>query len=341
MSIGSAMASAGAGIPSPVPQLDHRRLSADTAAGAYALGNFDLSGGLWQSSVASPTTAVAPTVSGASMVSGGLDRTGSLPISIGGGSSVAMVSEDIPLQQQMGANGLSSPLTPTGGEESAQSKSAKRSFSASMEKAPKVKGGGGGGRGRKPAAASSAINSNGNASLSSSVAGATASTAIPHKAAGTQQLEKLQRLEELRARVVLLQQLSGQHAAANSADGGPAGATDPSAVSSCMTGSLQSSLSSSSPAAAVSSSAGILAGSKDVNGFLNNFAASIGSVASQLGSLPEAKSGPSVPAQPAAPKYSTSSATSSTSPPQQFHSDEGAWLANALSQQTGLDASGS
>ncbi|KAJ1799027.1 hypothetical protein LPJ75_006735, partial [Coemansia sp. RSA 2598] len=283
MSIGSAMASAGAGIPSPVPQLDHRRLSADTAAGAYALGNFDLSGGLWQSSVASPTTAVAPTVSGASMVPGGLDRTGSLPISIGGGSSVAMVSEDIPLQQQMGANGLSSPLTPTGGEESAQSKSAKRSFSASMEKAPKGKGsGGGGGRGRKPAAASSAINSNGNASLSSSVAGATASTAIPHKAAGTQQLEKLQRLEELRARVVLLQQLSGQHAAANAADGGPAGATDPSAVSSCMAGSLQSSLSSSSPAAAVSSSAGILAGSKDVNGFLNNFAASIGSVASQL-----------------------------------------------------------
>ncbi|KAJ1757252.1 hypothetical protein LPJ58_003374 [Coemansia sp. RSA 1591] len=79
-----------------------------------------------------------------------------------------------------------------------------------------------------------------------------------------QQFEQLQRLEDLRARVVLLQQLSGKHGgAANTlgmAGGNPAvitpqtGNMDPSSVP------------------------------KDVNGFLSNFAESIGSVASQLGS---------------------------------------------------------
>ncbi|KAJ2293132.1 hypothetical protein IW141_001346 [Coemansia sp. RSA 355] len=79
-----------------------------------------------------------------------------------------------------------------------------------------------------------------------------------------QQFEQLQRLEDLRARVVLLQQLSGkQGGAANTlgmAGGNPAvitpqtGNMDPSSVP------------------------------KDVNGFLSNFAESIGSVASQLGS---------------------------------------------------------
>ncbi|KAJ2855470.1 hypothetical protein J3B02_002149, partial [Coemansia erecta] len=287
LSIGGTMMSAGAGIPSPIPQMDHRCLSADTAAGAYALGgSFDLSGGLWQPAASSsPTAAVPPTI---------------------GSASMAVVPEDIPLQQQMNA-GLSSPLTPTGGEESAQLRSIKRSFSNSVNKAPKGKGSGGTGRGRKPAAGS-AINSSGNASLSSSAAGATASTGIPQKAAGTQQLEKLQRLEELRARVVLLQQLSGQtasaqggsSAAANTADGSTAGA---SAVNSS---SISSSLQSSSVAGVVSCSAGSMAGPKDVNGFLNNFAASIGSVASQLGSLPETASISASPMQPTS--YSASSA---------------------------------
>ncbi|KAJ2053867.1 hypothetical protein H4S04_000395 [Coemansia sp. S16] len=87
----------------------------------------------------------------------------------------------------------------------------------------------------------------------------------PVQPAGTQQLEKLQRLEELRARVVLLQQLSG-------------GTTQPSI-----------SLPFAAAGAPVVSSAG-----GDVNGFLSNFAASIGSTASQLGN----SSGISVPSLP-------------------------------------------
>ncbi|KAJ2812289.1 hypothetical protein H4S07_001502 [Coemansia furcata] len=69
----------------------------------------------------------------------------------------------------------------------------------------------------------------------------------PQQPVGTQQLEKLQRLEELRARVVLLQQLSGTQASAplTSAPGGG-----------------------------------------DVTGFLSSFAASIGTTANQLGSAP-------------------------------------------------------
>ncbi|KAJ2248133.1 hypothetical protein GGI13_004774 [Coemansia sp. RSA 455] len=86
----------------------------------------------------------------------------------------------------------------------------------------------------------------------------------PVQPAGTQQLEKLQRLEELRARVVLLQQLSG-------------GTTQPSSVPMPFAG-----------APVVSSAGG------DVNGFLSNFAASIGSTASQLGN----SSGISVPSLP-------------------------------------------
>ncbi|KAJ2691144.1 hypothetical protein IWW39_000204 [Coemansia spiralis] len=80
---------------------------------------------------------------------------------------------------------------------------------------------------------------------------------VPQQSAGTQQLEKLQRLEELRARVVLLQQLSSQ----------PAN-TAPFASANSM--------------------------GTDVDGFLSNFAASIGSTASQLGSGPVV-SAPSLP----------------------------------------------
>ncbi|KAJ2492826.1 hypothetical protein IWW37_001124 [Coemansia sp. RSA 2050] len=74
---------------------------------------------------------------------------------------------------------------------------------------------------------------------------------VPQQSAGTQQLEKLQRLEELRARVVLLQQL-------NSSSSQPANNTAPLASTNSM--------------------------GTDVDGFLSNFAASIGSTASQLGS---------------------------------------------------------
>ncbi|KAJ2596571.1 hypothetical protein GGF39_003394 [Coemansia sp. RSA 1721] len=341
MSIGNTMMSAGAGIPSPIPQIDHRRMSADTAAGTYAVGNFDMSGRLWQPPVASPTAAVPPAVGSTSMAPppGGLDRTASLPASMSG-NPMAVVQEDIPLQQQINI-GLGSPLTPTGEESAAQPKSIKRSFSSSVEKAPKGKGSGG--RGRKPAS-----NTTTNASQSPSAA---ASAGIPHKAAGTQQLEKLQRLEELRARVVLLQQLSGQ--TGGSVPGNTANTVNASAagISSAINLPMHPSLQPSS-VAAMSASAGNPAGSKDVNGFLNNFAASIGSVASQLGSLPETKS-MAAPAQPA--NYSASSA-SSTSPPQmaqqrpqqqqqqqqqqQFHADPNAWLANTLSQQNGLNAPG-
>ncbi|KAJ2867204.1 hypothetical protein GGH94_001007 [Coemansia aciculifera] len=97
-------------------------------------------------------------------------------------------------------------------------------------------------------------------------------SAPPVQPAGTQQLEKLQRLEELRARVVLLQQLSG---------------TQPSSsVPLPFAGTP-----------AVSSAGG------DVNGFLSNFAASIGSTANQLGS--QGISVPSLPSSCAIPTTSS------------------------------------
>ncbi|KAJ2743642.1 hypothetical protein GGI20_003589 [Coemansia sp. BCRC 34301] len=82
---------------------------------------------------------------------------------------------------------------------------------------------------------------------------------VPQQPAGTQQLEKLQRLEELRGRVLLLQQLSSQ-----------------------------SSTGSAAPAVSSASEAG----NGDMTGFLTNFAASIGSTASQLGA---SNIGPSLP----------------------------------------------
>ncbi|KAJ2079811.1 hypothetical protein H4R24_003511 [Coemansia sp. RSA 988] len=90
-------------------------------------------------------------------------------------------------------------------------------------------------------------------------------TGITAKGADSQQLEQLQRLKDLQARVVLLQQLSGNQistvdhpATSLAAATGPAGV----GVTTVNGSSLP----------------------KDVGGFLNTFAESIGSVASQLGS---------------------------------------------------------
>ncbi|KAJ2618114.1 hypothetical protein H4S08_000038 [Coemansia sp. RSA 1365] len=99
----------------------------------------------------------------------------------------------------------------------------------------------------------------------SSVSGPRNNAEIPAKGADAQQLEQLQRLKDLQARVVLLQQLSGNQI---------------STVEQAAT---------SLAAATGSASAGITTANgsnlpKDVGGFLNTFAESIGSVASQLGS---------------------------------------------------------
>ncbi|KAJ2352004.1 hypothetical protein GGF43_003867 [Coemansia sp. RSA 2618] len=90
-----------------------------------------------------------------------------------------------------------------------------------------------------------------------------ASAAKGASGSDAQQLEQLQRLEDLRARVELLQQLSGKQggAAAHPA----AASNNPAAI------------------AAHANNPNSAAASKDVNGFLTNFAESIGSVASQLG----------------------------------------------------------
>ncbi|KAJ2449735.1 hypothetical protein EV183_004725 [Coemansia sp. RSA 2336] len=142
------------------------------------------------------------------------------------------------------------------------------------------------------------------------------------KADGTteaQQQQQLQRLEDLRARVILLQQLSGkQNGPADALSGNPA----------------------TSPAAAQQMDSQTAAGSQDVNGFLSNFAESIGSVASQLGSssgptMPWSKSEPpahaSVPSNGGSQQMGTSNAGLAAAYGQQQGLINDAWLAGSSS----------
>ncbi|KAJ1725145.1 hypothetical protein LPJ53_000641 [Coemansia erecta] len=336
MSIGSAMIAGGMGMPSPLPPAnDHRRMSADAATHSFAA--MDLSGGLWHqhsqptsaASIASMAIPTAPNSAGA------FDHSGSLPNSTGFHSGLSMLNENMPLQQQIGAVRMASPLTPTGEDASAgQPRTMKRSFS-SQDKVSKGKGTSNGsepvrGRGRKPAAGG---NSNGSGSAGSSATAAAAD--IPLKPIGTQQIEKLQRLEELRARVTLLQQLSGQNSG---------GGTHPNVVTTFTPVEYPSSSTVSPASLAAAAAAAGDASSKDVNGFLNNFAASIGSVASQLGSLPQS-SGPSGPLSDRSIDSSSGSGGLTSSPPQQqyqqgavpfhqpAHTGENAWLTAAMLSQ--------
>ncbi|KAJ2473774.1 hypothetical protein GGI02_000604 [Coemansia sp. RSA 2322] len=101
-----------------------------------------------------------------------------------------------------------------------------------------------------------------------------------------EQLERLQKLDELRARVVLLQQLrngtGGNQQSFNTSE-----LTSPSSSSTFST--------SGAPVAGINSAAMTHAPGNDVNGFLSNFAASIGSTASQLESSSGGTSMPSLP----------------------------------------------
>ncbi|ORX68517.1 hypothetical protein DL89DRAFT_268342 [Linderina pennispora] len=103
------------------------------------------------------------------------------------------------------------------------------------------------------------------------------------KTGGTQQqLEQLQRLEELRSRVVLLQQLSSNSNSAHSAQlinavSGPSN----------MNQTIDDASGTPSAAAVAAAMNAVNSGTipaSDVNGFLSSFAASIGTMASQLGS---------------------------------------------------------
>ncbi|KAJ1875311.1 hypothetical protein LPJ55_000840 [Coemansia sp. RSA 990] len=139
------------------------------------------------------------------------------------------------------------------------------------------------------------------------------------KADGTteaQQLQQLQRLEDLRARVVLLQQLSGKQ-------NGPADALSSSSVTNSAAGLHPDSQT---------------AGSQDVNGFLSNFAESIGSVASQLGSsgpMPwpksESPANTSVPSNGGSQQVRVSNADLAAAYGQQQGLISDAWLAGSSS----------
>ncbi|KAJ2376992.1 hypothetical protein IW150_001644 [Coemansia sp. RSA 2607] len=339
MSIGSAMIAGGMGIPSPLPPAnDHRRMSADATTHSFAA--MDLSGGLWHqhSQPTSAASIASMAIPAAPISAGGFDRCGSLPNSAGIHGGLSMLNENMPLQQQIGGVGMVSPLTPTGENSLAdQPRTMKRSFST-QDKVAKSKSTGGGsepgrGRGRKPAA-------NGNSNSSGSAGGSTststaAAAEVSLKPIGTQQIEKLQRLEELRARVTLLQQLSGQNS-------GGGTQTNIATTFTPVEYSLSSAV---TPASLAMATAGD-ASSKDVNGFLNNFAASIGSVASQLGSLPES-SKPSGPLSDRSIGSSSASGAPTSSPPQQHqqyqqgimqnnqpvHAGENSWLTAAMLSQ--------
>ncbi|KAJ2657403.1 hypothetical protein IWW48_004532 [Coemansia sp. RSA 1200] len=149
------------------------------------------------------------------------------------------------------------------------------------------------------------------------------SQVVSQKSEGVKRIEQLQRLEELRARVSLLQQLSSNN---NNSTGGDGNLQQGQAAGS-MGPSNESPLSSTigthpimNPLAATAHTSGVktslpslptAAQNNDVNGFLNTFAASIGSMASQLGSnnLPNASPSPSASASASESNTNTNKST--------------------------------
>ncbi|KAJ2855011.1 hypothetical protein GGI22_004292, partial [Coemansia erecta] len=121
-------------------------------------------------------------------------------------------------------------------------------------------------RGRKSAAAAAAAGAN---------------SQPLQKPDGAQNIEKLQRLEELRARVTLLQQLSNTDANAHgqATRMGAGDLTSMARGETLLAGSPGSNAGTVNPLSNVSAPQ-----SSDVSGFLDTFAASLGSMASQLGS---------------------------------------------------------
>ncbi|KAJ1729946.1 hypothetical protein LPJ72_004710, partial [Coemansia sp. Benny D160-2] len=175
--------------------------------------------------------------------------------------------------------------------------------------------GGDRGAGRKLAKAASAVSSS--TGRNSQVGS--------QKSEGVKRIEQLQRLEELRARVSLLQQLSNNNAGGdgNLQQGQTIGSMAPSDESpiSSTTGThpIMNPLAATAHTSGVKTSLPSLptaAQSSDVNGFLNTFAASIGSMASQLGSnsLPTASPSPSVSASASASESNTNTNQSTPVP---------------------------
>ncbi|KAJ2726874.1 hypothetical protein GGI07_000202 [Coemansia sp. Benny D115] len=371
-----------------VHTLDNRRMSTDTHISMHqpSLGGLDLSGGLWHPQATSPLSATN---------SAGFDQSGLLPNAINN-NGFGAAPEGMGFQQQphhvvIGSNGPAPPQTAedpsnsqhaprsikraysnldkmakaSAGTASAASASAGTASAASAAAAAAKEAGGtaakgkGSGRGRKSnnSAAQSASGGDKQQQQQQQSSGANTQQPLASTAktsSGAQQIEQLQRLEELRARVVLLQQLSGQQN--NGGNSMPNMAL--SMAQQHQQGGILPSSNGGNPAALASSvSEG---GGKDVNGFLNSFAASIGSMASQLGSSgsssankPVAAASRSSGQEAAGGGVSSPSSHSigSTSPPPHQNpmqhmglsdSTGSTWLAGALSQQmniTGAPAS--
>ncbi|KAI7823946.1 fungal-specific transcription factor domain-containing protein [Kickxella alabastrina] len=316
---------AGNTLPVSLPYIGHRRMSVSAKANAF--GRLDLGGNLWSGQTVTPLSIASN--------SPGYDITGSLP-KTPNNTELSMVHENPGAAKQpmsamptkSAAGSLSAATDESGAK--APPRPMKRAFSSADKVAKGSGGGGSSSRGRKP-------NTANQAPVSVQGSGKPFAANPPQQPTGTQQLQQLQRLDELRARVVLLQQLSGQNNNAQGASTSTAALATSTAASQAVVAALLG------PSNAYDSSGGVVSageGGRDVNGFLSNFAASIGSVASQLGSATAASA--------AAINQGIRSLPSSTSPPslpsqlqqQQLplNIHDNAWLAAALSHHMNAPA---
>ncbi|KAJ2552235.1 hypothetical protein EV175_003394 [Coemansia sp. RSA 1933] len=303
-------AAASQSVPAPYPShasptatlsVIDRRMSADTSASAvsYGLdvsGGLDVGSGLWYGGTAPGGILGANVNSMAQSLPTGLQNLDLHMHSQHSGLN-AMAQQQMGYSTMGGIGSISStgPIsnattTTASAGDSGSSRSSKRSFGTSLgsgqtqgigntipsndeisnvaatgsngTKPPAAKTKGTGNRGRKPATP------------------VPANSHPPVKPDGAQNIEKLQRLEELRARVTLLQQLSGSNNDTGANAQGQAARTGGAGDLTKMSISNSNTAGTSNPSSNLSAPQN----SSDVSGFLDTFAASLGSVATHLGS---------------------------------------------------------
>ncbi|KAJ1800968.1 hypothetical protein LPJ59_000669, partial [Coemansia sp. RSA 2399] len=292
--------------PTAMPNAIDRRMSADTNASAASYG-LDISGGLWRgpppdgllgTSVNSMAQGLPaglqnldlhihrPQYSGLNAMTqqqmgystmggiGSLSNAAAAETSVAPGSLASRTTLGDDGSSRSTKRLFSNASESGGGQNQGANGTVQSNGAASNTAAAKTTG-------KKPSAAAKTKGASNRGRKAAAAATTGANSQPLQKSDGAQNIEKLQRLEELRARVTLLQQLSNTDANAH----GQATRTGAGDLTSMARGETLMATTPGSTAGTVNPLSNVLAPqSSDVSGFLDTFAASLGSMASQLGS---------------------------------------------------------